>query len=87
VFALSDVVIYLTKAARLHTDMFTILADASDAFAKHFRPDLEALAKRTGLPWSAGQLGPAVVVFQETRHTDPLVGYKLKRSQISANPQ
>ncbi|CAL8071964.1 unnamed protein product [Calicophoron daubneyi] len=86
VFALSDVVIYLTKAARLHTDMFTILADASDAFGKHFRPDLEALAKRAGLPWTAGQLGPAVIVFQETRHTDPLDGYKLKRPPNSSNP-
>ncbi|KAF7232569.1 hypothetical protein EG68_07678 [Paragonimus skrjabini miyazakii] len=74
VFAVADVVIYLTKAPRLHTDMFTFLADASDSFAQHFRPDLEALAKRTGLPWSAGQLGPAVIVFQETRHTDPLDG-------------
>ncbi|CAH8455550.1 unnamed protein product [Dicrocoelium dendriticum] len=74
VFAVSDLVIYLTKAPRLHTDMFTFLADASDSFAKHFRPDLEALAKRTGLPWSPTQLGPAVIVFQETRHTDPLSG-------------
>ncbi|TPP61796.1 Zinc finger FYVE domain-containing protein 1 [Fasciola gigantica] len=76
VFAVADIVIYLTKAARLYSDMFSILADASDAFAHHFRPDLEALAQRTGLPWSAGQLGPAVIVFQETLHTHPLEGFQ-----------
>ncbi|KAH8851336.1 Zinc finger FYVE domain-containing protein 1 [Schistosoma japonicum] len=72
VFALSDVVIYRTMSDRLHSDMFTFLADASDAFSEHFRPDLEALAERTGLPWTPGQLGPVVVVFQETQHTIPL---------------
>lgn len=72
VFALADVVIYRTMSDRLHSDMFTFLADASDAFAGHFRPDLEALAERTGLPWTSGELGPAVVIFQETQHTKPL---------------
>ncbi|CAH8447344.1 unnamed protein product [Heterobilharzia americana] len=72
VFALADVVIYRTMSDRLHSDMFTFLADASDAFSEHFRPDLEALAERTGLPWTPGQLGPVVVVFQETQHTLPL---------------
>ncbi|VDP91040.1 unnamed protein product [Echinostoma caproni] len=81
VFAIADVVIYLTKAARLYSDMFSILADASDAFAQHFRPDLEALAHRTGLPWSVGQLGPAVVVFQETLHTHPLDGFQAGLSE------
>nr|CAH8828311.1 unnamed protein product [Trichobilharzia regenti] len=72
VFALADVVIFRTMSDRLHSDMFTFLADASDAFSEHFRPDLEALAGRTGLPWTPGQLGPVVVVFQETQHTLPL---------------
>lgn len=76
VFAIADVVIYLTKAARLYSDMFSILADASDAFAYHFRPDLKALAQRYELPWSAGQLGPGVIVFQETLHTHPLEGFQ-----------
>ncbi|KAG5447571.1 Zinc finger FYVE domain-containing protein 1 [Clonorchis sinensis] len=77
VFAVADIVIYLTKAPRLHADMFTFLADASDSFAQHFRPELETLAKQNRLPWSHGQLGPAVIVFQETRHTDPLDGPKV----------
>ncbi|VDQ05084.1 unnamed protein product [Trichobilharzia regenti] len=72
VFALADVVIFRTMSDRLHSDMFTFLADASDAFSEHFRPDLEALAGRTGLPWTPGQLGPVAVVFQETQHTLPL---------------
>ncbi len=71
-FAVADVVVYRTMSDRLHNDMFTFLADASDAFADHFRPQLEAMAQRNDLPWSSRQLGPAVVIFQETKHTDPL---------------
>ncbi|KAL5108659.1 Zinc finger FYVE domain-containing protein 1 [Taenia crassiceps] len=74
VFAVADVVVYRSMSDRLHTDMFTFLADASDAFVRHFQPHLEALAQQHDLPWSARQLGPAVLIFQETRHTLPLVG-------------
>ncbi|KAH9284160.1 Zinc finger FYVE domain-containing protein 1 [Echinococcus granulosus] len=73
VFAVADVVVYRSMSDRLHTDMFTFLADASDAFVRHFQPHLEALAQQYELPWSARQLGPAVLIFQETRHTLPLV--------------
>ncbi|VDL93821.1 unnamed protein product [Schistocephalus solidus] len=72
VFAVADVLIYRTMSDRLHSDMFTFLADASDAFVEHFRPELENLAQRSHLPWSSSQLGPAVVIFQETLHTEPL---------------
>ncbi|VUZ48153.1 unnamed protein product [Hymenolepis diminuta] len=72
VFAMADVVVYRCMSDRLHTDMFTFLADASDAFMGHFAPRLEALVTKHDLPWSARQLGPAVVIFQETRHTSPL---------------
>nr|CDS29742.1 double strand break repair protein MRE11A [Hymenolepis microstoma] len=72
VFAMADVVVYRCMSDRLHTDMFTFLADASDAFVGHFAPRLEALVTKHDLPWSARQLGPAVVIFQETRHTSPL---------------
>ncbi|BHF72568.1 Zinc finger FYVE domain-containing protein 1 [Sparganum proliferum] len=72
VFAVADVLIYRTMSDRLHSDMFTFLADASDAFVEHFRPELENLAQRSQLPWSSSQLGPAVVIFQETQHTEPL---------------
>ncbi len=51
VFAVADVVVYRTMSDRLHNDMFTFLADASDAFADHFRPQLEAMAQRNDLPW------------------------------------
>ncbi|VDM32314.1 unnamed protein product [Hydatigera taeniaeformis] len=73
VFAVADVVVYRSMSDRLHTDMFTFLADASDAFVRHFQPHLESLAHQHDLPWSARQLGPAVLIFQETRHTLPLV--------------
>uniref|UniRef100_A0A5K3FFU0 GBP domain-containing protein n=1 Tax=Mesocestoides corti TaxID=53468 RepID=A0A5K3FFU0_MESCO len=72
VFAVADVVVYRTMSDRLHNDMFIFLADASDAFANHFQPQLESLAQQSDLPWSTRQLGPAVVIFQETRHTEPL---------------
>ncbi|KAM7536076.1 hypothetical protein Aperf_G00000089382 [Anoplocephala perfoliata] len=72
VFAVADVVVYRCMSDRLHTDMFVFLADASEAFVNHFAPSLEALVTQHNLPWSARQLGPAVIIFQETRHTSPL---------------
>lgn len=87
VFAVADVVIYRTMSDRLHSDMFTFLADASDAFGIHFRPDLEALAKRAHLQLSTGQLGPAVVVFQETHHTQPLASDNLISADTKSDTQ
>ena len=41
VLAISDVVIYRTRAERLHNDLFTFLGDASDAYWKYFSPELK----------------------------------------------
>ena len=43
ILAISDVVIYRTRAERLHNDMFTFLGDASDAYWKYFTPELKVL--------------------------------------------
>ena len=44
VMAVSDVVIYRTRAERLHNDMFTFLGDASEAYWKYFTPELKVNA-------------------------------------------
>lgn len=41
VLAVSDVVVYRTRAERLHNDLFTFLGDASDAYWKYFTPELK----------------------------------------------
>ncbi|XP_063697419.1 zinc finger FYVE domain-containing protein 1-like [Culicoides brevitarsis] len=65
VLAISDIIIYRTRSERLHSDMFTFLGTASKAFVKHFAQALQSL----GLPEPPQALGPAVVIFHETRNT------------------
>jgi len=65
VLAVSDVVIYRSRAERLHNDMFYFLGDAATAYNKHFQAELNKLGE-------GASLGPTVVVFQETQHTDVL---------------
>ena len=61
VLAVSDIVIYRTRAERLNNDMFYFLGDASKTFTQHFRTQLEEQ-----------QRSPALVIFHETLHTDVL---------------
>jgi len=73
ILALSDIVIYRTRAERLHCDMFTFLGDASEAYIKYFTKDLEVVqlkAKMKGAPLC--NLGPGIIIFQETHYTVPL---------------
>lgn len=65
VLAISDIAIFRTRSERLHSDMFTFLGTASKAFYKHFAGALQSF----GLPGPPTSLGPAVVVFHETRNT------------------
>ncbi|XP_034018108.1 zinc finger FYVE domain-containing protein 1 isoform X2 [Thalassophryne amazonica] len=69
VLALSDVIIYRTRADRLHDDLFKFLGDASDAYLKHFTKELKAITTRCGLEVPLSTLGPAVIIFHETVHT------------------
>lgn len=73
VLAISDVIIYRTRAERLHNDLFTFLGDASRAYGHHFATELREASKRSGLCYSPTDLGPVVVVFHETLHTDVLL--------------
>ncbi|XP_077868187.1 zinc finger FYVE domain-containing protein 1-like [Saccoglossus kowalevskii] len=72
VLAISDIIIYRTCADRLHSDLFRFLGDASHAYSKHFADALKAASDRWKMEVPLQTLGPAVIVFHETKHTDPL---------------
>lgn len=82
VLAISDVVVYRTRAERLHNDMFQFLSSASGAYQRHFTPELRALSSRCGLDVPLSSLGPAVIVFQETTHTQLLGHGEGKESSV-----
>ncbi|KAM7399680.1 hypothetical protein PAMP_018928 [Pampus punctatissimus] len=77
VLAVSDIVVYRTRAERLHNDMFQFLSSASGAYLKYFTPELRALSMRCGLDVPLSCLGPAVIIFQETMYTQ-LLGHDSK---------
>lgn len=78
VLAVSDVVIYRTRAERLHNDLFYFLGDASKAYNKHFKQELNRVGEQNSYSEnfenSVSSLGPTVIVFHETMHTDILSG-------------
>ena len=71
VLAVSDVIIYRTRAERLHNDMFKFLSDASVAYLKYFSKELKQAAAKLKLD-AISALGPCCVIFHETHHTDTL---------------
>ena len=71
--AVSDMIIYRTRAERLHSDLFQFLGNASVAFRRHFSSELRAAAQRfQSDDIDVSSLCPAVVIFHETQHTEPL---------------
>ncbi|XP_058809762.1 zinc finger FYVE domain-containing protein 1-like [Phymastichus coffea] len=68
VLAISDIVIYRTRAERLHRDMYTFLGAASRAYSHYFQSALQAVSQKEGLQ-SVNALGPSVIIFHETRNT------------------
>lgn len=70
--AVSDVVIYRTRAERLHNDMFYFLGDASKAYSRHFTEELRAVSKRNNMSLDVTNLSPAIVIFHETQNTNIL---------------
>lgn len=72
ILAVSDIVIYRTRAERLCTDLFTFLGNASRAYIDHFTIELKDLKERCKLAGPISTLGPAVIIFHETMHTTPL---------------
>lgn len=81
VLAVSDVVIYRTRSERLHRDMFTFLGSASKAYTQHFQSALQAVGQRGDFAGSLSALGPAVIIFHETRNTKTL------QSTVSESPE
>ena len=71
VLAVSDVIIYRTRAERLHNDLFKFLSDASVAYLKYFSKELKTAASKNKLD-TISSLGPCCVIFHETQHTDIL---------------
>lgn len=70
ILGISDIIIYRTRAERLHNDMYQFLCESSSAYTKHFSDELEATAKRCNK--GVGDLTPAVIIFQETVNTNVL---------------
>lgn len=76
VLAVSDVVIYRTRSERLHRDLFTFLGSASKAYTQHFQGALQAIGQKGDFGSSLSVLGPAVIIFHETRNTRTLQSSK-----------
>jgi len=76
VLAVSDIVIYRTRSERLHGDLFTFLGSASRAYTHHFQGALQAVGQRSDLGAPLSALGPAVIIFHETRHTHTIQACK-----------
>lgn len=73
ILAVSDIIIYRTRAERLQRDMYTFLGGASKAYKEHFDSALRQVRQISGLmEGSAPSLGPSVIIFHETRHTNTL---------------
>ena len=70
--------IFRTRAERLHNDLFYFLGDASKAYVKHFKMELDKMGEQNYksedkvITISASNLGPTIVIFHETLHTDVL---------------
>ena len=53
----------------MHSDLFYFLGDASKSYNEHFSAELQKVSKERN---GAAALGPAIVIFHETYHTDVL---------------
>ena len=71
VLAISDIIIYRTRAERLSIEMYKFLATASKTYLKHFSPMLHSDSS------TATAKGPDVIIFHETHNTRPLTNSKL----------
>jgi len=66
VLAISDVVIFKTRAERIQSDLIYFLGDASKAYNNHFSNELRGM--------SDSPMGPTVILFHETNYTSKLQG-------------
>ncbi|KAK9870150.1 hypothetical protein WA026_006240 [Henosepilachna vigintioctopunctata] len=73
IMAVSDIIIYRTRAERLQRDMYSFLGSASKCYKIHFSRALQQFKEKNDFDRSAS-LGPGLIIFHETRHTDTLDG-------------
>ena len=86
ILCISDIVIYRTRASKLPNDMFQFLSDASNAFHKFFRKELENVMKSCQTDGPISTMGPALIIFHETQHTGILKGAVYRLTQDQVNP-
>ncbi|KAJ8938585.1 hypothetical protein NQ318_013639 [Aromia moschata] len=72
VLAVSDVIIFRTRAERLQRDMYSFLGGSSKAYKDHFSHALKKALAKTESDRMVNGLGPGVIIFHETHHTDTL---------------
>ncbi|CAF2386562.1 unnamed protein product [Rotaria sp. Silwood2] len=72
ILCISDIIIYRTRAPKLPNDMFQFLSDASNAFLKYFRKELENVMKNCKVDGPMSTMGPTLIVFHETQFTEVL---------------
>ena len=75
ILCVSDVVVFRTKAPKLPNDMFQFLSDASSAFLKYFKKELESVMKNCKVDGPMSAMGPTLIVFHETQYTEVLKGW------------
>ncbi|KAL3266228.1 hypothetical protein HHI36_010409 [Cryptolaemus montrouzieri] len=71
ILAVSDIVIYRTRAERLQRDMYSFLGGASKSYKNHFNRAFQQFKEKNDIDKSIS-LGPGLIIFHETRHTDTL---------------
>lgn len=81
VLAVSDIVIYRTRAERLQRDMYTFLGGASKAYREHFEAALKQLRQTSDIDKTSTSLGPSVIIFHETKYTNTL------KASVSEHPE
>ena len=74
ILCISDIIIFRTRAPKLPNDMFQFLSDASNAFIKYFKRELENVMKTCQAAGPLSTMGPTLIVFHETQHTEVLKG-------------
>ncbi|CAF4755670.1 unnamed protein product, partial [Rotaria sp. Silwood1] len=72
ILCISDIIIFRTRAPKLPNDMFQFLSDASNAFLKFFRRELENVMKNCKVDGPMSTMGPTLIVFHETQFTEVL---------------
>ena len=84
ILAISDVIIYKTRAERLHNDLFKFLSDASTSYLKYFSNELKMCSEKLNSN-DISALGPSIIIFHETQHTEPLRDNREKTIQMQIN--